>query len=254
MNAANRATPAFLAAAGIAPGMRVLDLGCAFGELSRLVARMVGPDGAVVGVDRNVDYLEQARTTDVEADAAPIRYVEADLIDARALAALADPPFDAIVIRRVLMYLADPAALLAGLPPLLRSGGLLAVQEHDATGMPISVAPLPLHRQVHGWVWDVIEHEGGRRTMGMELPSMLERGGWTIQSWRAEAILIGESEPSWLGHAGRGMLPRILASGAVTEAEMDLDTLDARLEAERRAAGIGLVWDMAHLIAARSPD
>lgn len=251
MNAANRATPAFLAAAGIAPGMRVLDLGCAFGELTRLVARMVGPDGAVTGIDRNRAYLEQARGMEAESGEAPIHYVEADLTGD--LSAIADDPFDAIVIRRVLMYLPDPAGLIAKLPALLRQGGLLAVQEHDATGLPISAAPLPLHREAHRWVWDTVEAEGGRRTMGMTLPGMLEAAGWTIASWRAEATLIGAREASWLGHAVLGMLPRMIAGGVVTEDEVGLDTLDARLEAERREADTALVWDMAHMIAARTP-
>jgi len=251
MNAANRATPAFLDQAGIAPGMRVLDLGCAFGELSRLVARMAGPEGAVTGVDRNIDYLTKGRGAAAAPGAAPIAYVEADLTGD--LSALADQPFDAIVIRRVLMYLPDPEGLIAKLPALLKPDGLLAVQEHDATGLPIGTAPLPLHREAHRWVWDTVEAEGGRRTMGMTLPGMLERAGWTIASWRAEATLIGESETSWLGHAARGMLPRMIAGGVATEEEVGLDTLDARLEAERREAGSALIWDMAHMIAARAP-
>lgn len=251
MNAANRATPSFLAKAGIAPGMRVLDLGCAFGELSRLVARMVGADGEVVGVDRNREYLGQARATEAEAGAAPIRYVEADLTGD--LASIGEAPFDAIVIRRVLMYLPDPAGLIARLPAWLRPGGLLAVQEHDATGLPISTAPLPLHREVHRWVWDTVEAEGGRRTMGMSLPVMLEAEGWTIDGWRAAATLVSASEPSWLGHAVRGMLPRMVAGGVVAEGAVDLETLDARLDAEKRAAGSGLIWDMAHMVAARAP-
>ena len=250
MNAANRATPAFLADAGIALGMRVLDLGCAFGELTRLVARMVGPNGAVTGIDRNRAYLAQARGTEAEPGAAPVHYGEADLTGD--LSGLAER-FDAIVIRRVLMYLPDPEGLIARLPALLRPGGLLAVQEHDATGLPISAASLPLHREAHRWVWDTVVAEGGRRTMGMTLPGMLEAAGWTVASWRAEATLIGARETSWLGHAVRGMLPRMVAGKVVADGEVDLETLDARLEAERREADSALVWDMAHMIAARAP-
>ena len=251
MNAANRATPHFLAEAGIVPGMRVLDLGCAFGELTRLAARLTGPDGAVTGVDRNLAYLEQGRGIAAEPDAAPIHYLEADLTGD--LCAIPGRPYDAIVIRRVLMYLPDPERLIARLPALLKPGGLLAVQEHDSTGLPTSTAPLPLHREVHGWIWDTVESEGGRRTMGMTLPALLEAAGWTVASWRAEATLIGANETSWLGHAVRGMLPRMIAGGVVKEGDVDLHTLDARLEAERRAGGSALIWDMAHMLAARAP-
>jgi ubiquinone/menaquinone biosynthesis C-methylase UbiE len=99
---------------------------------------MVGPDGAVTGIDRNAAYLAQGRVFAAEPGAAPIHYLEADLTGD--LGALADQRFDAIVIRRVLMYLPDPEGLIARLPALLKPGGLLAVQEHDATGLPISAS------------------------------------------------------------------------------------------------------------------
>ena len=46
--------------AGVAPGMRVLDLGCGAGDVALLAAEMVGPNGAVVGIDRNGDALSAA--------------------------------------------------------------------------------------------------------------------------------------------------------------------------------------------------
>jgi 2-polyprenyl-3-methyl-5-hydroxy-6-metoxy-1,4-benzoquinol methylase len=44
----------------IAPGMRVLDLGCGAGDVSMLVAESVGPTGLVVGIDRNQEVLALA--------------------------------------------------------------------------------------------------------------------------------------------------------------------------------------------------
>jgi ubiquinone/menaquinone biosynthesis C-methylase UbiE len=35
------------------PGMRVLDVGCGTGDVLFLAARLVGPTGAVLGVDRS---------------------------------------------------------------------------------------------------------------------------------------------------------------------------------------------------------
>src|SRR5260370_42344481 len=39
-------------AAGIGPGMRVLDLGCGVGDVAIAAADLVGPTGAVVGIGR----------------------------------------------------------------------------------------------------------------------------------------------------------------------------------------------------------
>jgi ubiquinone/menaquinone biosynthesis C-methylase UbiE len=47
-------------AAGIAPGMRVLDCGSGAGDVAFLAAELVGSSGAVVGVDRSASALETA--------------------------------------------------------------------------------------------------------------------------------------------------------------------------------------------------
>jgi tRNA A58 N-methylase Trm61 len=53
-------TSRLLHAAGIVPGMRVLDLGTGAGSVALLAARMVGPTGSVVTVDRDVEALALA--------------------------------------------------------------------------------------------------------------------------------------------------------------------------------------------------
>ena len=48
-------------AAGVNPGQRVLDVGCGTGYFARLLARAVGPEGLVVGVDASEDMITHAR-------------------------------------------------------------------------------------------------------------------------------------------------------------------------------------------------
>src|SRR5258708_29683346 len=43
------------------PGMRIIDLACGPGNLSRRLAAMVAPDGEVVGVDLSFGMIELAR-------------------------------------------------------------------------------------------------------------------------------------------------------------------------------------------------
>ena len=59
-------TERMLLAAGITRGMQVLDVGCGVGDVSFLVAALVGPEGSVVGVDLDAEALklaEERRTT-----------------------------------------------------------------------------------------------------------------------------------------------------------------------------------------------
>jgi SAM-dependent methyltransferase len=52
---------ALVVAAGVRPGQRVLDVGCGTGYFSRLVARSVGPNGVVVGIDPSESMIQYAR-------------------------------------------------------------------------------------------------------------------------------------------------------------------------------------------------
>jgi ubiquinone/menaquinone biosynthesis C-methylase UbiE len=49
--------------AGIAEGMRVVDVGCGVGDTTALLARIVGPAGSVIGVDQDAASLEAAERT-----------------------------------------------------------------------------------------------------------------------------------------------------------------------------------------------
>ena len=53
-------TERMLRAAGIVPGMHVLDIGCGMGDVSFLVSELVGPEGSVVGVDLDSAALRLA--------------------------------------------------------------------------------------------------------------------------------------------------------------------------------------------------
>ena len=98
--------------AGIISGMRVLDVGCGAGDVSVLLAGLVGPDGAVVGVDMDPAVLELARARTAASGLRNVSFVEADLAGLRL-----DEPFDALVGRLILLHLEDARPRSCGLCP-----------------------------------------------------------------------------------------------------------------------------------------
>ena len=64
-------------AAGIRPGMRVLDLGCGVGDAAFVAADLVGPDGYVVGVDRSAEALARARIRAEQRGLAQVEFLRA---------------------------------------------------------------------------------------------------------------------------------------------------------------------------------
>lgn len=231
-------TRRLLTDAGLQPGMRVLDLGCGSGDVSLIAAALVGTDGAVLGIDRNERALETARARSAVA-AAPVSFQAVDLDSAPHLGT-----FDAIVARRVLMYLDNPVAVLERLMAALGPGGLVAVHEHDTTMTPASVTPMPLHDSVLGWLRQMLVAEGADLHMGFHLHATLTQAGISVEEVRAEAIVQTPSHRYELAEIVEAVLPRILAHGVAGEAEVDIETLAERLEAERLSTGATLVGDM----------
>jgi len=108
--------------AGIGPGQRVLDLGSGVGDVSMLAARMVGPSGEVVGIERDASSIALAKARVAEAGFRNVSFTQAD-----ASQIVSDQPFDAAVGRFILMFLPDPAAVLQSLIKLVRPGGGVGV-------------------------------------------------------------------------------------------------------------------------------
>lgn len=246
-NPANAPSARFFGDIGITPGARVLDVGCGNGDLSRYVAGLAGPDGEVVAIDRSEQALAVAKMTDAGLRAAKILYRAVDLSG--------DLPdlgsFDAIVGRRVLMYLPDVAKTLERLAALARLDAIVAFQEHGRAGLPAGLGILTFHRQLYDWNWSTVAAEGGDVGLALRLAELMQRLGFSIEEARGEAILLHSTQPSFLPTLTQVMLPRMVERGIATAEQVDIDTLAQRLEDEHRAAGGTIVWDLAFLVAGR---
>src|SRR6266446_1665609 len=107
--------------AGIGPGQRVLDIGSGVGDVAMLGARLVGPSGEVVGIERDPRSLDRARARVAEAGLHNVSFMQSDVSQITA-----SEPFDAAVGRFILMWLPDSASVLRQLSRLVRPGGILA--------------------------------------------------------------------------------------------------------------------------------
>src|SRR2546428_12763212 len=95
-------TERFFRGAGIGPGQRVLDLGSGVGDVAMLVARLVGPSGEVVAIERDPKSIAKARARVTEAGFHNVSFNESNVGEI-----LDRKPFDAAVGRFILMYLPD---------------------------------------------------------------------------------------------------------------------------------------------------
>src|SRR3954469_4393084 len=60
-------------------GDRVVDLGCGFGDTAQELARIVGPQGSVTGLDAAERFIEQAQEEAEQAGAENVEFRVADV-------------------------------------------------------------------------------------------------------------------------------------------------------------------------------
>ncbi len=100
-------------------GERVVDVGCGAGIDSLIAAKMVGPAGAVVGVDMTVAMLEKARTAAEGVDNVEFRQGFGEEIP------VPDGWADVVISNGVLNLMPDKARALAEMARVLKPDGRL---------------------------------------------------------------------------------------------------------------------------------
>ncbi|WP_172327979.1 class I SAM-dependent methyltransferase [Mangrovicoccus sp. HB161399] len=119
-----------LDAAAIAPGDRLLDIGCGTGA-STLAAAARAPDGAALGLDISAPLLDRAQDRCRSAGTRNAAFLLADAQTHR----FAPAGRDGLVSRLGMSFFADPVAGLRNLAAALRSGGRMTFACWAATAL-----------------------------------------------------------------------------------------------------------------------
>lgn len=108
---------------GIVRGMHVLDLECGAGDASLRIAKLVGPSGLVVGIDRSTEAIDLAqRRATTAGQCYWTRFIAADP------ETFAFPgPFDAVVARLAPLHRWLPGASSLRPATYVRPGGLVVL-------------------------------------------------------------------------------------------------------------------------------
>jgi ubiquinone/menaquinone biosynthesis C-methylase UbiE len=103
-----------------APGQRVLDIGCGFGDSTQRIARAVAPGGAAVGVDCASNFVQGATK---EASAAGIENASFFVADVQVDDLRG--PYDRAFARFGTMFFMTPGAAMRNIRKALKPGGEL---------------------------------------------------------------------------------------------------------------------------------
>jgi SAM-dependent methyltransferase len=165
-------TLALLERAGLRAGMSCLDAGCGGGDVTLDLARAVGPQGVVVGIDLDEVKLEAARAEAAATGVANVEFRTADIV----AGTLPRPGFDLVYARFLLTHLREPGRVLRRLAELLVPGGLLVVEDIDYRGHFIHPPSAAFDAYV-GLYRRTAQARGADPDIGPRLPGLLEEAG-----------------------------------------------------------------------------
>ncbi|MET0942148.1 MAG: class I SAM-dependent methyltransferase [Mesorhizobium sp.] len=225
-------TRQFLVEAGIAPGMRVLDVGSGAGDVAFLLSNLVGPAGQVVGIDRSASALARARSRVEALSLSNVTFRQSELS-----AMEFDQPFDAAVGRYVLCFQPDPIGLLRKIAGLVRRGGIILFHEPDRQQMR-SFPPTPTYDQACRWLGETYRLSGVDVSIGIKLYSLFKAAGIEAPTMRLHAVIGGEKaldEVHLDADQAMVLADDIVRLGVATASELGIETLAERIVEEMAA-------------------
>jgi ubiquinone/menaquinone biosynthesis C-methylase UbiE len=230
-------TERFFREAGIASGQRVLDLGSGLGDVAMLAARLVGPSGEVVAIERDPKSIAKASARVTEAGFRNVSFNESNVDEITN-----EKPFDAAVGRFILMYLPDPVAALRSISQVVRPGGVFVFQEPCWVPVLAHLASLPLWFATASLI-DKTMRVSANHDMGTELYHTFVEAGLPAPAMRME-LPIGR-EPylaQWYYDTMCSLRPQIEQLRMPIESLGNLDTLVQRLQAELAESKTVACW------------
>jgi ubiquinone/menaquinone biosynthesis C-methylase UbiE len=118
-------TEQLIRSTGITSGQTVLDVATGTGQPALTIAKVVGPDGRVVGVDLSPEMLEVAK--EEAANQGLTNIVNFQVVNDESLSMFDDNTFDSVVCRNGLMLMPDPVMALKAFLRVLKQGGKASV-------------------------------------------------------------------------------------------------------------------------------
>lgn len=215
-------------------GLRVADIGCGVGTMSRYIALVNGASGGrgdFVGVDVSEKQIEQAQKLFESAPEQNARFIVASAYET----GLTSDSFDMVYSRFLLMHVARPQDVLKEMKRILKPGGILAIEDGDFAS-PFCYPPSTAYDRCFELYRLAGEREGADFRIGPKLPNLVLNAGFSLRgvTLAQPVILTGDAKrlPEWTLEE---FAPTLIAANLAAQEEIHALTAELqRLAADER--------------------
>ena len=201
--------------AGLTRGMKCLDVGCGGGHVAISMARVVGPEGRVIGTDTDAEILALAREDAEAAKATNIEFQQQ-----AACACVLNQKFDVVYARFLLSHLNEAENCLTAMVQACAPEGTIVIEDTDFAGS-FCYPTCTAYERYKELYQELVERRGGDSNIGPKLPAMFRQAG--IQGVELNVI-----QPAHIYGEGKLMAPTtmsrisdaLIAEGLATESEV----------------------------------
>ena len=175
--------------AGVRPGSRVLDIGAGPGYATVDLSEIVGTNGKVVAVERSPDFVNAIRQRSLP----NVEVHELDLMKDE----LPAGPFDFSWCRWVLCFVSDPELVVKKTASVMRPNGRAIFHEY---GHYTTWRFFPRRAKLEEFRAHVISswrESGGEPDIGLQLPTLLTRNGFTVCSVEPRIFCLRPTDHMW---------------------------------------------------------
>ena len=212
---------------------RVLDVGSGLGQMSRVIARQLGNDGKVIGIERSpVQLAEARRQASMDDEESLVEFREGDATDLP-LSGEEFGSFDLVHARFLLEHVPDPPAVVRQMVRAARPGGQICLMDddHDLLRLHPECPPLEKAWKVYWQSYRAIGHDP---LIGRKLVELVQDAGAKVRT--VDSLFYGAVAGQPLFDAVVDNLLGVISSARELLEERQLLTADG-LEQAFQAAG-----------------
>jgi SAM-dependent methyltransferase len=179
--------------AGFSTGQTILDVGCGPGYASVDLAKIVGPAGRIVAVDRSRRFLDALESRCRQREIGNVEAHEMDLSEGAIPVANADGAW----ARWIFAFVPRPRGLLERVARTLKPGGVFVSHEYFEYATWRLMPRSPELEELVGAVMDTWHASGGEPDIGREIPVWLQELGFTLRELNPIIDVVTPSSFVW---------------------------------------------------------